>query len=265
MYEFDYHKATSVDDALKSLGAADDGKLLAGGMTLLPTMKQRLASPDVLVDLAGIDGIKGIRKEGDEIVVGAMTTHAEVNLSALVQDEIPALAELAGLIGDPQVRNRGTIGGSVANADPSADYPAALVGLNATVKTDSRSIAADEFFVDLFETELEEDEIIVSVSFPVPKRAAYMKFPNPASRYAVVGTFVARLADDSIRVAVTGAGGSVFRQSEMEAALVKSFSADAIEGISVDADEFNEDIHASAEYRAHLVGVMARRAVAKIT
>jgi len=223
MYEFDYHKAASVEDAVKSLGAADDGKLLAGGMTLLPTMKQRLASPDVLIDLAGIDGIKGIRKEGDQIVVGAMTTHAEVNLSALVQKEIPALAELAGLIGDPQVRNRGTIGGSVANADPSADYPAALVGLNATITTNSRSIAADEFFVD-----------------------------------------VCQLADNSIRVAVTGAGGCVFRQAEMEAALDKSFSADAIEGITIDPDDFNEDIHASAEYRAHLVGVMARRAVAKI-
>jgi carbon-monoxide dehydrogenase medium subunit len=264
MYEFDYHKAASVDDALKSLSGADDGKLRAGGMTLLPTMKQRLASPDVLVDLAGIADIKGICKDGDQIVVGAMTTHAEVNLSALVQSEIPALAELAGLIGDPQVRNRGTIGGSVANADPSADYPAALVGLNATVTTNSRSIPADEFFVDLFETALDEEEIIVSVSFPVAKRAAYMKFPNPASRYAVVGTFVSELADGSIRVAVTGAGGSVFRQSEMEAALSKNFAADAIEGIAVDADDFNEDIHASAEYRAHLVGVMARRAVAKI-
>lgn len=264
MYEFDYHKAASVDDALKSLSGADDGKLLAGGMTLLPTMKQRLASPDVLVDLAGIADIKGICKDGDQIVVGAMTTHAEVNLSALVQSEIPALAELAGLIGDPQVRNRGTIGGSVANADPSADYPAALVGLNATVTTNSRSIPADEFFVDLFETALDEEEIIVSVSFPVAKRAAYMKFPNPASRYAVVGTFVSELADGSIRVAVTGAGGSVFRQSEMEAALSQNFAADAIEGIAVDADDFNEDIHASAEYRAHLVGVMARRAVAKI-
>jgi len=264
MYEFDYHKATSVDDALKSLGAADDGKLLAGGMTLLPTMKQRLAAPDVLIDLAGIADIKGIRKQGDQIVVGAMTTHAEVNLSALVQDEIPALAELAGLIGDPQVRNRGTIGGSVANADPSADYPAALVGLNATITTNSRSIAADEFFIDLFETELEEEEIITSVSFPVPRRAAYMKFPNPASRYAIVGAFVCELADDSIRVAITGAGGNVFRQTEMESALAKNFAADAIEGIEVDADGFNQDIHASAEYRAHLVGVMARRAVAKI-
>ena len=264
MYEFDYHKATSVDDALKSLTDATDGKLLAGGMTLLPTMKQRLASPDVLVDLAGIDGMKGIRKEGDQIIVGAMTTHAEVNLSALVQKEIPALAELAGLIGDPQVRNRGTIGGSVANADPSADYPAALVGLNATVTTNQRSIGADDFFVDLFETALDEAEIITSVSFPLAKRAAYMKFPNPASRYAVVGTFVALLADNSVRVAVTGAGGSVFRQTEMEAALGKSLTADAIEGIAIDADDFNEDIHASAEYRAHLVGVMARRAVAKM-
>jgi carbon-monoxide dehydrogenase medium subunit len=264
MYEFDYHKAASVDDALKSLSSADDGKLLAGGMTLLPTMKQRLASPDVLVDLAGIADIKGISKAGDQIVIGAMTTHAEVNLSALVQSEIPALAELAGLIGDPQVRNRGTIGGSVANADPSADYPAALVGLNATVTTNSRSIAADEFFVDLFETALEEEEIIISVSFPLAKRAAYMKFPNPASRYAVVGTFVAELADGSIRLAVTGAGGSVFRQADMEAALAKNFAASAIEGIAVDADDLNEDIHASAEYRAHLVGVMARRAVASI-
>lgn len=264
MYEFDYHKASSVDDASKSLAAASDGKLLAGGMTLLPTMKQRLASPDVLVDLAAIADINGIEKSGDQIVVGAMTSHAQVNLSELVQSEIPALAELAGLIGDPQVRNRGTIGGSVANADPSADYPAALLGLAATVTTNTRSIGADDFFVDLFETELEEQELIVSVSFPVPKRAAYMKFPNPASRYAIVGVFVAQLADDSIRVAVTGAGGNVFRQTEMENALSGSFTADSIKGIEVDADGFNEDIHASAEYRAHLVGVMAQRAVAKI-
>jgi len=264
MYEFDYQKAASVDDAVKALAAADDGKLLAGGMTLLPTMKQRLASPDVLVDLAGIEGMNQIEKKADQIVVGAMTTHAEVNLSELVDKEIPALAQLAGLIGDPQVRNRGTIGGSVANADPSADYPSALVGLSATVTTNSRSITADEFFIDLFETALEEQEIITSVSFPVPKRSAYMKFPNPASRYAVVGVFIAQLAGNSIRVAVTGAGGNVFRHSEMESALSKNFAESAIESIATDPDGFNEDIHASAEYRAHLVGVMARRAVAKI-
>ena len=260
MYEFSYHKAGSLEDARSTLATAEDGKLLAGGMTLLPTMKQRLAAPTVLVDLTGID-MAGIEGKGDNIVVGAMTTHAAVASSSLVQQTIPALAALAEGIGDPQVRNRGTIGGSVANADPAADYPAALVGLGATVVTSKRSLSAEEFFTGMFETALAEDEIITAVSFPVPEAAAYQKFPNPASRYAIVGVFVAKTAN-GIRVAVTGAGGSVFRNAEMEQALASNFSPDAVKNIAVDSSGLNEDIHASAEYRAHLVGVMASRAVA---
>ncbi len=260
MYEFSYHKASSLEDARSTLATAEDGKLLAGGMTLLPTMKQRLAAPTVLVDLTGID-MAGIEGKGDNIVVGAMTTHAAVASSSLVQQTIPALAALAEGIGDPQVRNRGTIGGSVANADPAADYPAALVGLGATVVTSKRSLSAEEFFTGMFETALAEDEIITAVSFPVPEAAAYQKFPNPASRYAIVGVFVAKTAN-GIRVAVTGAGGSVFRNAEMEQALASNFSPDAVKNIAVDSSGLNEDIHASAEYRAHLVGVMASRAVA---
>ncbi len=261
MYEFSYHKAASLKDALDTLQSADDGKLLAGGMTLLPTMKQRLAAPDQLIDLAGVKELAGIEKHDNHVVIGAMTRHAEVASSELIESTIPALAALAELIGDPQVRNRGTLGGSVANSDPAADYPAAVVGLGATVITDNRSIEADEFFVDMFETELEEHEIITSISFPIPDTAAYMKFPNPASRYAVAGVFVARFGS-TVRVAVTGAGGSVFRQDAMEKALEADFSPAALEGIVVSADGLNEDIHASAEYRAHLVGVMAKRAVA---
>lgn len=265
MYEFSYHKAESIEDALTGLDQADDGKLLAGGMTLLPTMKQRLAAPDTLIDLGGLTTLTGIEKHDNNIVIGAMTCHASVEHSKLVKQHIPALAALAGLIGDPQVRNRGTLGGSVANADPAADYPAALVGLGATINTNKRSIAADDFFIDLFETELEEHEIITSVGFPIPEKADYKKFPNPASRYPVVGVFVAVSNKGSdIRVAVTGAAGSVFRIDEMENLLTKDFSAAAIEKVDIDTDEFNSDIHASAEYRAHLISVMARRAVEKI-
>lgn len=260
MYEFSYHKASSLEDARSTLATADDGKLLAGGMTLLPTMKQRLAAPTVLIDLADVE-LAGIEGKGDNIVIGAMTTHAAVAASSLVQQTIPALAALAEGIGDPQVRNRGTIGGSVANADPAADYPAALVGLGATVVTNKRSVSADDFFTGMFETALADDEIITSVSFPVPERAAYQKFPNPASRYAIVGVFVAQNAS-GIRVAVTGAGGSVFRSAEMEQALADNFAPESVKNISISSDELNEDIHASAEYRAHLVGVMASRAVA---
>ena len=262
MYNFNYQRVSSLDDAVKALGAAEDAKLLAGGMTLLPTMKQRLAAPSDLVDLNGIADLAGIAKEGDAVVIGALTRHAAVAGSDVVKSAIPALADVAEGIGDPQVRNRGTLGGSVANADPAADYPAAVVGLNATVHTNKRSIAADDFFTGMFETALEEDEIITKVSFPVPEKAAYMKFPNPASRYAIVGVFVAK-GGDGVRVAVTGAGGSVFRVAEMEQALASSFAPDAIADVAVPADELNSDIHASAEYRAHLVTVMAKRAVAK--
>ena len=261
MYEFNYHRPGTLEAAAAALAAATDGQVLAGGQTLIPTLKQRLASPSDVVDLGSIAGLDGVRREGDAIVVGAMTRHSDVASSPEVQSAIPALASLADGIGDPQVRNCGTIGGSIANADPAADYPAAVVGLGATVRTDRRTIAGDDFFTGLFETALEDGEIIISVSFPIPRRAAYAKFPNPASRYAIVGVMAAETGS-GIRVAVTGAGDRVFRVGAMEAALAGSFSADAILDISAPSDGLNEDIHASAEYRAHLVGVMAGRAVA---
>ncbi len=238
---------------------ADDGKMMAGGMTLIPTMKQRLAMPSDVIDLAG-PAMSGIRKDGDSIVIGAMTTHADVAASADVKAAIPALADRwLRVSATLQVRNRGTIGGSIANNDPAADYPAALVALGATVRTTKREIAAEDFFTGMFETALDEDEIITEVSFPIPEKAAYAKFPNPASRYAIVGVFVAK-GSSSVKVAVTGAGPAVFRVPEMETALSGNFSADALKGISVSADDLNSDIHAGADYRAHLVGVMAQRA-----
>ncbi len=264
MYDFKYQRPTSLDAAIKALGAADDGKYLAGGMTLIPTMKQRLAQPSDLVDLGAIDALSGIRREGDELVIGATTTHAQVAASEEVRSAIPALAELANHIGDPAVRARGTIGGSIANADPAADYPAAVVGLAATVQTNARSIAADDFFTGLFETALDDDEVITAVRFPIPARAGYAKFPNPASRYAVVGVLVAE-GPGGTRVAVTGAGASVFRVADMEKALAGDFSPQAVADISVPASGLNSDIHASDEYRAHLVTVMAKRAVAAAT
>jgi carbon-monoxide dehydrogenase medium subunit len=260
MYEFDYNRPTSLDDAASRLSDAD-AKLVAGGMTLIPTLKMRLAKPSQLIDLGAIAALKGITEEGDAVVIGAMTRHAEVNRSALVKRAIPALAALAGMIGDPAVRNRGTIGGSIANNDPAADYPAAVVGLNATVRTNKREIAADSFFTGLFETALGEDEIVTGVRFPKVAQANYQKFKNPASRYAIVGVFVARTGS-GVRVAVTGAGACVFRVPAMEAALGRSFTADAIKDIAIPDTDLNSDIHASAEYRAHLVNVMARRAVA---
>ncbi len=261
MYEFDYHRPSSLDEALAKLKDGDDAKLLAGGMTLLPTMKQRLAAPSDLIDLSGIDGLNGIRVNGDTLTIGAMTCHANVAASEDVQKTIPALAHLAGHIGDPQVRHRGTIGGSIANADPAADYPAGVLGLNATVETNARQIAADDFFVDLFETALEEGEIIKAVHFAVPEQAGYLKFENPASGYAMVGVMVAKFGGD-VRVAVTGAGPSAIRIAEMETALSGNFTPEAVAGISIPADGLNSDMHASAEYRAHLVTVMAKRAVA---
>jgi carbon-monoxide dehydrogenase medium subunit len=260
MYNFEYRKPASLADAAKALGASAEAKLVAGGMTLLPAMKLRLARPTDLIDLAKLAELKGVKREGSAVVIGAMTRHADVAASDVVKGAIPALAALAGGIGDPQVRNRGTIGGSVANADPAADYPAAVVALGATIKTNKREIAADSFFTGLFSTALGADEIITAVSFPIAEKAAYQKFRNPASRYAIVGVFIAKTAA-GVRVAVTGAGASVFRQKEMEAALAKSFTPDAIKDIKVAPDGLNGDIHASPEYRAHLVGVMARRAV----
>ena len=261
MYEFNYQRPTSADAAVEAVAAAEDGKFLAGGMTLIPTMKQRLAQPSDLVDLGAIGELAGIRREGDELVIGATTTHAEVAASPEVRGAIPALAALAERIGDPAVRARGTIGGSIANADPAADYPAAVVGLGATIVTNTRSIAGDDFFTGLFETALGDDELITAVRFPVPARAGYAKFPNPASRYAVVGVMVSE-GPAGTRVGVTGAGPSAFRVAEMEQALAADFSPGAVERISVPASGLNADIHASAEYRAHLVTVMAKRAVA---
>ena len=259
MYQTTYVKAASTEDAVGHM--SEGGQLLAGGMTLIPTMKQRLASPETVVDLAGC-GLAGIEDAGDSIRIGAMTRHVDVAESALVQTAIPALAALAGGIGDRQVRNRGTIGGSVANNDPSACYPAAVLGLGGTVHTSKRDIAADEFFTGMFETALDEDEMITAVSFPKVAKAAYVKFPNPASRYAMVGVFVAA-GDGGVRVAVTGAGSDgVFRHDGMEAALAASFDAGALDGASVDAGDMIGDIHAAPDYRAHLVVEMTRRAVA---
>ncbi|SLN76909.1 FAD binding domain-containing protein [Oceanibacterium hippocampi] len=259
MYSFDYHRPRSVDDAVRQLGG--EAKLLAGGQTFIPTLKQRLAQPDKIVDLGGIAELSGIKVEGDAVVIGAMTRHGAVAASAEVAKAIPALAKLAGGIGDPQVRNMGTLGGSVANNDPAADYPAALLGLGASVETNKRTVAADDFFTGMFETALGEDEIITRVRFPVPQAAGYAKFANPASRYALVGVFVAR-TPGGVRVAVTGAGPGVFRIGAMETALAGNFSAGAIDGVSVSADGLNSDMHGSAEYRAHLVTVMAKRAIA---
>jgi carbon-monoxide dehydrogenase medium subunit len=261
MYAFEYHRPQSLSGAITDL-AKPDAKALAGGMTLLPTMKQRLASPAALIDLRNVRELTGIAREGDNLVIGAMTRHADVALSNVVQAAIPALAVLAGGIGDPHVRNMGTIGGSLANNDPSADYPAAALALGATIVSNKRRIGAQDFFTGLFETALETGELITQVSFPIPQRAAYMKFPNPASRYALVGVFVAKTAA-GVRVTVTGAGANgVFRLGEFETALNANFSAAALDGVSAPASGLNSDLHADADYRAHLIGVMARRAVA---
>jgi len=259
MYNFNYAKAGSASEAASALASAEDGKVMAGGMTLIPTMKQRLAAPSDVIDLAGAN-LAGIRREGNAIVIGAMTTHATVAASADVQSAIPALAALADGIGDPAVRNRGTIGGSIANNDPAADYPSAVVALGATVKTTKREIAGDDFFTGMFETALEEDEIITEVSFPIPEKAGYAKFPNPASRYAIVGSFVAKTAG-GVRVAITGAAACVFRAEAIEAALGSNFSADAVPAGTVSEGDMNSDIHAGADYRAHLCTVMTKRAV----
>jgi len=261
MYAFEYHCPATLSGALADLAKAD-AKALAGGMTLLPTMKQRLASPAALVDLKNVPELAGIAREGDNLLIGAISRHADVARSSVAQAAIPALAKLAGGIGDPHVRNMGTIGGSLANNDPSADYPAAALALGAMIVTNKRRIPAQDFFTGLFETTLEAGELITQVSFPIPQKAAYMKFPNPASRYALVGVFVAKAAG-GVRVAVTGAGANgVFRANELEAALNANFSPAALEGVSVPASGLNSDLHADADYRAHLIGVMAKRAVA---
>jgi aerobic carbon-monoxide dehydrogenase medium subunit len=260
MHAFNYHRPSSVADASKVAGKGADAKLLAGGQSLVQTMKLRLSAPSDLVDLNAIGELRGVKADGNSVTIGAMTRHAEVAASADVKKAIPALAALAGMIGDRQVRNLGTIGGSLANNDPAADYPAAVLGLGATIVTNKRKIEADKFFKGMFETALEPGEIITQVSFPAPNRAAYMKFKNPASRFAIVGVFVADTGN-GVRVAVTGAGPSVFRQAEMEKALSSKFAPESVAGIKVKADGLNSDLHASAEYRAHLVTVMAKRAV----
>ena len=260
MHAFDYAAPASVADAIAAL-ADDEAKPLAGGQTLLPTMKQRLAAPSLLVDLSRIEGLAGVAREGDYVVIGAMTRHAEVAESEVVKAAIPALAGLAGWIGDPAVRHRGTIGGSLANNDPAADYPAAALALGAIIVTDRREIAAEDYFQGMFETALAPDELIVKVKFPIPEKAAYQKFRNPASRYAMAGVFVAK-TKAGVRVAVTGAGsGGVYREAAFEAALSANFSPDAIKGLKADPANMISDLHGDADYRANLVNVMARRAV----
>jgi carbon-monoxide dehydrogenase medium subunit len=261
MDAFSYHRPTSLDEAVELIAQNGDAKLLAGGHTLIPTMKQSLAAPSALVDLKDITGLRGIELKGDTLHIGAMTTHAAVAASPIVLASIRALATLAGDIGDPHVRNRGTIGGSIANNDPSADYPAACLALDVTVVTTRRRISSDAFFVGMFETALDDDEIIVEVLFPVPIRAGYSKFPHPASRFPLVGVFVSKQADN-VRVAVTGAGPGVFRVPQMEDALVKNFAPEALLSVGVSAEGLNSDMHADSAYRAQLVNVMARRAVA---
>jgi len=260
MYAFKFHRPRSVEQAVQALREQPQARPLAGGQSLTAAMKLRLSAPELLVDLAGIDGLAGIRCAADSVTVGAMTRHADVAASPELAAQLPALAELAGGIADRMVRHMGTIGGSVANSDPAADYPAAVLALGATITTNTGKHEADKFFKGLFETALTDGELITSISFPKPEKAAYVKFPNPASRYAMVGVFVAKTAG-GVRVAVTGAGACAFRVKAMEEALAKNFSSAAIKDIKIPADGLNSDIHASAEYRAHLVNVMARRAV----
>jgi aerobic carbon-monoxide dehydrogenase medium subunit len=258
MHAFHYHRPASTKDAVSL--SKDEAKYLAGGQSLVQAMKLRLSSPSDLIDLGTIKELSGIKVSGGTVEIGAMTRHADVAASPEVKKAIPALAALAGMIGDRQVRHMGTIGGSLANNDPAADYPAAALGLGATITTNKRKIEADKFFTGLYETALEPGELITSVSFPAPKRAAYMKFKNPASRFAIVGVFVADFGG-KVRVGVTGAGPSAFRQAEMETALSAKFAPESVANMKLKADGLNNDLHASPEYRAHLITVMAKRAV----
>ncbi len=262
MYDFTYHRATSIADAVAVKRQAADAEYLAGGMALIPILKQRLASPSALIDLRDLGELRDICLVGDRLIVGALATHDAVARSPEVRTAIPALAWLAGEIGDPQVRHAGTMGGALANNDPATDYPAAVLGLAATVVTDRREITGDEFFRGLFETALEPDELITGIAFPVPERAGYARFCQLASRYPLVGVLVAKTVLD-VRVAVIGAGACVFRVPEFEDALADNFTAEAIGGLAVPADGLNDDVHGSAAYRAHLIGVLARRALAK--
>ncbi len=267
MYDCNYHRPTSIEEAVNLYAGAEDGQYLAGGHTLLPSMKQRLAAPTDLIDLGGISGLCDIVQTSDEaqelLQIGALTRHDAVARSPVVQAMIPALSSLAAGIGDAQVRNRGTLGGSVANCDPAADYPAAVLGLDARLVTNQRTIKADDFFTGMFETLLEEGELLTSIEFPKPEAAAYAKFPNPASRYAIVGVLVAKTSG-GVRVAITGAAPSVFRAKEMEQALTDNFTPTALDEIRLPPGDMNQDLHASAKYRAHLCQVMAKRAVVAI-
>lgn len=261
MYEFKFQRPGTVRQAANLLAKTEDAKIIAGGHTLIPVMKQRLAQPSTIVDISRVEGLNAIEMKGRSLVIGATARHRDVANSAIVGEAIPALAQLAGMIGDPAVRHRGTIGGSLANNDPTADYPAACLALDATIVTNKRRIKADDFFQGLFTTALEADEIITRVMFPLPKKANYQKFRNQASRYALVGVFVARRPSE-VRVAVTGAGAEgVFRATAFEEALKKRFSPKSLDGVTASAEGLNSDIHGSAEYRAHLIGVLARRAV----
>jgi len=261
MYDFTYSKPSALADAAQALTGDPEAKALAGGMTFIPVLKQRLNKPSAFVDLHGL-GLAYIKRDGGNLIIGAMTTHGAVSASPDVQKSFPALAALAGQIGDRQVRYRGTIGGSLANNDPAACYPSAVLATGATIRTNQRTIAADDFFQGMFTTALEPGELITEIHFPLPERACYMKFPNPASRYPMVGVFVAKFPA-GVRVAVTGAGqNGVFRHSAFEAALTKSYTPEALTGIQTDPETLNGDIHASPAYRAHLIGVMAKRAVA---
>ena len=262
MNDFAFQRPASLAEAVAALKAGGEPKLLAGGQSLLPILKLGLASPTALVSLAALAELRGVKVDGKELVVGAGTTHADVAGSAVVRETVPALARLAEHIGDPQVRNRGTLGGSIAHSDPAADYPAARLALDAKVVTDRRTIGADGFFRGMFETALEADEIITSVRFAVPEKAAYAKMPNPASRFAIVGVFVARFAGGGVRVGVTGAASRPFRATALEQALAGRWAAEAVDGTSVPEDDLVSDLHAGAAYRAHLVRVMAKRAVA---
>ncbi len=262
MYETNYHRASSADDAVSKMKSAGDGKFMAGGQTLIPTMKQRLAAPSDVIDVGQIDAMKGVSIDGGRVTIGAATVHADVAGDSKLAKACPGISTLAGHIGDPHVRNMGTIGGSIANNDPAADYPAAMLALNADIMTSKRTIPAEEFFQGMFETALEEDEIITAVSFDAPKKSAYAKFPNPASRYAMAGVFVAN-GDSGVRVAVTGAGSDgVFRHSAMEEALAGNWDGETAAACDVDEGDMLSDIHGSSAYRANLVKVMAKRAVA---
>lgn len=259
MYEFKFHRPGTVRQAANLLAKTEDAKIIAGGHTLVPVLKQRLAQPSMLIDISRVQGLGSIEMNGRSLVIGATARHSDVANSPIVGEAIPALAHLAGMIGDPAVRHRGTIGGSLANNDPTADYPAACLALDATIVTNKRRIKADEFFQGLFTTALEVDEIITRVMFPLPKKAAYQKFRNQASRYALVGVFVA-CRPSEVRVAVTGAGANgVFRATAFEKALKPRFAAESLDGVTASAEGLNSDIHGSDEYRAHLIGVLARQ------